>query len=35
VLQADGNAAGHIEAKLDDAEISRYMKSVDVRKVLK
>ena len=34
VLQADGNAARNIEARLDDTHISRYMKSVDVRKVL-
>ena len=34
VLQADGNAAGNIEARLDDAQISRFMKYTDVRKVL-
>lgn len=34
VLQADGNAARNIETRLDDAQISRYMKSVEVRKVL-
>ena len=34
VLQADCNAARNIEARLDDPEISLYMKSVEVRKVL-
>ena len=34
VIQADGNAARNIEARLDDTHISRYMKTVDVRKVL-
>jgi hypothetical protein len=34
VLQADGNAARNIEARLDDAEIGRFMKYTDVRKVL-
>ena len=34
VLQADGNAARNIEIRFDDADISRYMKAVDVRKVL-
>ncbi|MGK7897307.1 MAG: transposase [Xenococcus sp. (in: cyanobacteria)] len=34
VIQADGNAARNIEARMDDTHISRYMKFVDVRKVL-
>lgn len=34
VLQADGNAGRNIEARLDDPEISRFMKSIEVRKVL-
>nr|MDJ0731519.1 transposase [Crocosphaera sp.] len=34
VLQADGNAARNIETRLDDPNITRFMKSVDVRKVL-
>jgi transposase len=34
VLQADGNAARNIEARLDDADLSRYISSVEVRKVL-
>ncbi len=34
VLQADSNAARNIEARLDDSEITRFMKSADVRKVL-
>ena len=34
VLQADSNAARNIEARLDDTHIGRYMKTVDVRKVL-
>ena len=34
VLQADGNAARNIETRFDDTEIARYMKSIDVRKVL-
>ena len=34
VLQADSNAARNIEARLDDTHITRYMKTVDVRKVL-
>jgi hypothetical protein len=34
VLQADGNAGRNIEARLDDPEISRFMKSVEVREVL-
>ena len=34
VLQADGNAARNIETRFDDADLSRSMKSIDVRKVL-
>lgn len=34
VLQADFNAAQNIEARATDSEISLYMKSVEVRKVL-
>ncbi len=34
VLQADCNAARNIETRLDDPNITRFMKSVDVRKVL-
>ena len=34
VIQADGNAARNIEARLDDTHIGRYMKTIDVRKVL-
>ena len=34
VLQADSNAARNIEARLDDPDLTRFMKSVDVRKVL-
>jgi hypothetical protein len=34
VLQADGNAGRNIEARLDDPEINRFMKSIEVRKVL-
>lgn len=34
VLSADGNAARNIEARLTDSKISRYMKTVEVRKVL-
>ena len=34
VLQADCNAARNIEARANDTEISLYMKSVEVRKVL-
>ncbi len=34
VLSADGNAARNIETRLDDPNITRFMKSVDVRKVL-
>ncbi len=34
VLQADSNAARNIETRLDDSGITRFMKSVDVRKVL-
>jgi len=34
VLQADGNAARNIETRLDDTNISRHTKSVEVRKVL-
>ena len=34
VLQADCNAARNIETRLDDPKITRFMKSVDVRKVL-
>jgi hypothetical protein len=34
VLQADGNAARNIETRLDDPNITRFMKSIDVRKVL-
>jgi hypothetical protein len=34
MLQADGNAARNIEARLDDADLSRYISSVEVRKVL-
>ncbi len=34
VLSADGNAARNIETRLDDPNITRFMKSTDVRKVL-
>ncbi|MGK7946177.1 MAG: transposase [Microcystaceae cyanobacterium] len=34
VLSADGNAARNIETRLDDPNISQFMKSTDVRKVL-
>ncbi len=34
VLQADSNAARNIETRLDDPNLSRFMKSIDVRKVL-
>jgi hypothetical protein len=34
VLQADGNAGRNIEARLDDPQISRFMKSLEVREVL-
>ncbi len=34
VLQADSNAAGNIEARFTDSDISRFMKTVDVRRVL-
>ncbi|MGK7947196.1 MAG: transposase, partial [Microcystaceae cyanobacterium] len=34
VLQADGNAGRNIETRLDDPQISRVMKSVEVREVL-
>nr|MDJ0731849.1 transposase [Crocosphaera sp.] len=34
VLSADGNAARNIETRLDDPNITRFMKSIDVRKVL-
>ena len=34
VLQADCNAARNIETRLDDPNITRFMKSTDVRKVL-
>ena len=34
VLQADCNAARNIETRLDDPEIKRFMKSIDVRKIL-
>lgn len=34
VLLADGNAGRNIEARLNDPEISRFMKSIEVRKVL-
>ena len=34
VLSADGNAARNIEARLTDTKIPRYLKSIEVRKVL-
>ncbi|MDE5098572.1 MAG: hypothetical protein O4861_09585 [Trichodesmium sp. St16_bin4-tuft] len=34
VLQADSNAARNIEIRLDDPNVTRFMKYVDVRKVL-
>ncbi|MDJ0717975.1 MAG: transposase, partial [Prochloraceae cyanobacterium] len=34
LLQADCNAARNLETRLDDPDITRFMKSADVRKVL-